>query len=159
MPKKILAVSAIIVALLCAAYWWWQWPVKLSANDSILVGELANESGEKDFDGSLREALRVGLLQSPFLNLLSDERIRATLRELGKPESTPIDAGGRRNRLPKGGGASLHNRKAFTCRRRLSNRTKRQSLRRCPKAGEGTRGSSKGGSSGATSGRSRQKAA
>lgn len=92
MQKKILAVSAIVAALLCAGYWWWHRPVKLSENDSLLVGELANESGEKDFDGSLREALRVALLQSPFLNLLSDEKIRATMREMGRPEGTLIDA-------------------------------------------------------------------
>ena len=92
MQKRILGVSAIVAALLCAVYWWWQRPAKLSESDSLLVGELANESGEKDFDGSLREALRVALLQSPYLNLLSDEKIRATMRVLGRPEGTPVDA-------------------------------------------------------------------
>ena len=103
MRNGILALSAIVAALLCAGYWYGQPSAKLSENDTLLVGELANESGEKDFDGSLREALRVGLLQSPFLNLLSDEKIRATLRDLGKPEDTLVDASVAQAVCQKGG--------------------------------------------------------
>ena len=55
-----------------------------------MLGDIANESGEKNFDGSLREALRVALLQSPHLNLVSDEKIRNVLRELGQPDGAPL---------------------------------------------------------------------
>jgi hypothetical protein len=41
-------------------------------------GDLANESGEKDFDGSIREALRISLAQSPLLNLLSEKNKNAS---------------------------------------------------------------------------------
>jgi len=92
MKIKILFTVAVVVGLLCAAYWWWQRPVKLSANDSLLESEFTNASGESDFDGSLREALRVSLLQSPYLNLLSDEKMRAALRDLGKADATLADA-------------------------------------------------------------------
>jgi len=54
------------------------------------MGEFTNQSGEPDFDGSLREALRVALLQSPYLNLVPDEKIRTALGNLGKPQSEPL---------------------------------------------------------------------
>ncbi len=92
MKIRIAALAAIVVGLLCATYWWWQRPVKLGGSELLFVGELANQSGDKDFEGSLREALRAGLLQSPYLNLLSDEKIRAAARELGTLQGTPVDA-------------------------------------------------------------------
>jgi tetratricopeptide (TPR) repeat protein len=90
MKIRILLASMIVVGLCSAAYWWWQKPAPLGATDYMLLGEFANQSGEPDFDGSLREVLRVALLQSPYLNLVSDERIRTTLGNMGKPEKEPL---------------------------------------------------------------------
>src|SRR6516164_3250766 len=90
MKIKILLAALIAAGALYAAYRWWHRPAGLGDTDSVLVGEITNDSGEPDFDGSLREALRVALLQSPFLNLLSDEKIRTALRELGKPEDVVL---------------------------------------------------------------------
>ncbi len=91
MKIRILITVVVVVGLLCAGYWWWQRPVKLSANDSLLECAFTNASGESDFDGSLREALRAALLQSPYLNLLSDEKMRASMRDLGKTDATLAD--------------------------------------------------------------------
>lgn len=65
-------------------------PAPLGEADFLLVGEVTNHTGNADFDDSLREALRVSLLQSPYLNLVSDEKIRATLTALGKPGESPL---------------------------------------------------------------------
>jgi tetratricopeptide (TPR) repeat protein len=92
MSMRIVGVLAIVAALLCAGWWWLRTPGKLSNSDALVIGELTNQSGEREFDDSLREALRVGLQQSPYLNLLSDEKIRASLRDLGKPDGTPLNA-------------------------------------------------------------------
>jgi eukaryotic-like serine/threonine-protein kinase len=91
MKSRILVASAIGAVALCASYWWWQRPSKLKGTDSLLLGDIANESGEPDFDGSLREGLRVALLQSPYLNLTSDEKIRAVLRDAGKPAEAEMN--------------------------------------------------------------------
>jgi len=82
--------ATIVAGVLCAGYWWWQRPTRLGETDLLLLGEIANESGEKNFDGSLREALRVALMQSPHLNLVSDEKIRNVLREMGQPDGAPL---------------------------------------------------------------------
>jgi tetratricopeptide (TPR) repeat protein len=90
MKIRILMAAMIVAGALCAGYWWWQRPTGLRETDLLLLGDIANESGEKNFDGSLREALRVALLQSPHLNLVSDEKIRNVLRELGQPDGAPL---------------------------------------------------------------------
>ena len=90
MKIRILLAATIVAGALCAGYWSWQRPARLGETDLLLLGDIANESGEKNFDGSLREALRVALLQSPHLNLVSDEKIRNVLREMGQPDGAPL---------------------------------------------------------------------
>jgi serine/threonine protein kinase/tetratricopeptide (TPR) repeat protein len=52
----------------------------LTDKDTILLTEFDNRTGEEVFDGTLRQGLAVQLQQSPFLDLFSDQRVRATLR-------------------------------------------------------------------------------
>jgi tetratricopeptide (TPR) repeat protein len=85
------AVAAAGIALLAmtgtAAGWWWRSkpPVERSA---ILVSDIVNGTADPDFEGTLREAVSVYLAQSPYLDLVSDERIRTTLQLMGrKPEA------------------------------------------------------------------------
>lgn len=90
MKVRILLVAGLLIALACAALWWWKKPAPLAESDHVLVGEFSNQSGNPDFDGSLREALRVALLQSPYINLVPDEKIRAVLGILGKQQTEPL---------------------------------------------------------------------
>ena len=90
--KHLIAAASVVLAALCAGYWWWHRPTALTSEDYLLVGDLANDSGEKDFDGSIREALRVSLAQSPLLNLLSEEKTRTVLGKMGKPAGQRMDA-------------------------------------------------------------------
>ena len=52
----------------------------LTGKDSVLIADFVNTTGDEVFDGTLRQAVAVQLGQSPFLNIVSDERIRETLR-------------------------------------------------------------------------------
>ncbi len=90
MKKLILFPSLLVVALLCAAYWWWQRPTPLGHNDLVLVGDFANKSGDPLFDNSLGLALRVSLAQSPFLNLLPDQKARNAMKKVGRSEWEPL---------------------------------------------------------------------
>ena len=47
-------------------------------------------TGDAVFDDTLKQALDVSLRQSPFLKVLSDERIGATLRLMTRPPNTPL---------------------------------------------------------------------
>ena len=87
--RLLLSITLLLVAA-GLAYWRWTLPAPLGETDLLLVGDIANKTGDANFDGALREALRVSLQQSPFLNLVSDEKARATLTALGKSADTAI---------------------------------------------------------------------
>jgi eukaryotic-like serine/threonine-protein kinase len=53
---------------------------KLTEKDTIVLADFVNTTGDPVFDGTLRQGLEVQLEQSPFLALLSDERIQQTLK-------------------------------------------------------------------------------
>jgi len=56
----------------------------LTDKDTILLTEFDNKTDEPVFDGTLRQGLAVQLQQSPFLDLFSDVRVRATLRLMSR---------------------------------------------------------------------------
>jgi len=62
----------------------------LSGTDTIMLADFANSTGNAVFDDALKQALAVSLRQSPFLNVLSDEKIGATLRLMTRPPGTPL---------------------------------------------------------------------
>ena len=92
MKTKILLAAAIVLVLCGLGYWQWHKPAPLRDSDFLLVGEFVNASGEPNFDGSLREAVRVALGQSPYLNLVSDDKVRTVLRAVGKPDGEQLSA-------------------------------------------------------------------
>ncbi len=56
----------------------------LSEKDAVVLADFANSTGDSVFDGTLRQGMAVQLEQSPFLNLISDQRIRHTLHLMGR---------------------------------------------------------------------------
>ncbi|MGE5801707.1 MAG: protein kinase domain-containing protein [Gemmatimonadota bacterium] len=52
--------------------------------DSVVLAEFTNRTGEALFDYTLRQGLAAKLSQSPFLSIVSDERLRETLRLMGR---------------------------------------------------------------------------
>jgi eukaryotic-like serine/threonine-protein kinase len=54
----------------------------LSETDTVVLADFANSTGESVFDDTLKQALAVDLGQSPFLNILSEEKVRRTLQEM-----------------------------------------------------------------------------
>ena len=57
----------------------------LSANDTVVLADFANSTGDPVFDDTLRRGMAVQLEQSPFLSLISDEQIQQALRLMGQP--------------------------------------------------------------------------
>ncbi|HTT20348.1 MAG TPA: winged helix-turn-helix domain-containing protein [Candidatus Sulfotelmatobacter sp.] len=62
----------------------------LGAKDTLVIADFANSAGDPVFDGTLRQGLSVQLEQSPFLRLVSDERIHKTLRLMDQPTDTHL---------------------------------------------------------------------
>ncbi len=62
----------------------------LTETDTIVLADFANATGNPVFDDTLKQALAISLRQSPFLKVLSDQQVVATLRLMTKPPNTPI---------------------------------------------------------------------
>ena len=62
----------------------------LTEKDTIVLADFDNKTGDPVFDGTLRQGMAVQLEQSPFLSLISDERIRQTLRLMGRPADSQL---------------------------------------------------------------------
>jgi serine/threonine protein kinase/Tfp pilus assembly protein PilF len=62
----------------------------LTERDTIVLADFDNKTGDSVFDGTLRQGMAVQLEQSPFLSLISDERIRQTLRLMGRPADSQL---------------------------------------------------------------------
>ena len=79
------AASAVLLVAVVAGTSYFQRPPKLTDKDTIVLGEFTNKTGDPVFDETLRQGLAVQLQQSPFLSLVSDERIRRTLLLMNQP--------------------------------------------------------------------------
>jgi eukaryotic-like serine/threonine-protein kinase len=65
-------------------------PLKLTDRDTIVIADFTNTTGDPVFDDTLRHGLAVQLQQSPFLSLVSEERIRKTLALMEQPPDAPL---------------------------------------------------------------------
>jgi eukaryotic-like serine/threonine-protein kinase len=64
----------------------------LGEKDTLVLADFANSTGDPVFDGTLRQGLAVQLEQSPFLSLISEDRIQQTLRLMGQAANAPLSA-------------------------------------------------------------------
>jgi tetratricopeptide (TPR) repeat protein/predicted Ser/Thr protein kinase len=76
---RLVAAAAVVLAVLVAAYLFAPRAATLTDKDTIVLAEFANTTGDPVFDGALRQGLSAQLQQSPFLSLVSDDRIKETL--------------------------------------------------------------------------------
>ena len=56
----------------------------LTDKDTVVLSEFVNTTGDPVFDGTLKQALAVQLEQSPYLNLLPESKIQASLKFMGR---------------------------------------------------------------------------
>ena len=88
---KTIAAAALAVLLVAGGgYFYLHRTPKLTDKDTIVLAGFENNTGDPVFDGTLRQGLVVQLQQSPYLSLVPDQKVRATLKLMGKPvESAP----------------------------------------------------------------------
>jgi len=84
-PRWILVGASLgIVAIVGCAFLLRPAPA-LTAKDTIVVADFRNATGDPVFDGTLRQGLTIELEQSPFITLISEERMRKVLSLMGRP--------------------------------------------------------------------------
>jgi tetratricopeptide (TPR) repeat protein len=65
-------------------------PKPLTDKDTIVLADFDNKTGDTVFDDTLKTALNVSLNQSPFLNVLPDNKVTATLKLMTRPSETKL---------------------------------------------------------------------
>src|SRR6185503_15873215 len=66
-------------------------PEVLTEKDNVLLADFVNSTGDSVFDGTLKQAMAVQLGQSPFLNILSEDRVREALKFMGRSSDERIN--------------------------------------------------------------------
>ena len=84
--------AALVIGVAAVAGWlhFARHAQALTDKDTIVLAEFANTTGDPVFDGTLRQGLSAQLNQSPFLSLISDERIVHTLALMAKPKDARL---------------------------------------------------------------------
>jgi tetratricopeptide (TPR) repeat protein len=88
-----IAVPILLIALVVAGGLYYrshQLSKRLTDEDSIVLADFANSTGDAVFDDTLKTALNVSLRQSPFLNVLSDAEVAKTLQLMTRSASTTL---------------------------------------------------------------------
>ena len=92
-PAKVIyfAVATIAIALIAGGlYYRSRRPRPLTDKDTVVLADFANSTTDAVFDGTLRQGLAAQLEQSPFLSLVSDERIAQTLTLMNQPKQARL---------------------------------------------------------------------
>ena len=88
---KLPAIAAFAaVATVTAGYFHFHNVPRLTDNDTIVLADFENHTGDPVFDETLRRGLSVELEQSPFLSIIPDQRIQQTLHLMGLPANTRL---------------------------------------------------------------------
>src|ERR1700691_776539 len=85
------SVTAIVVGLAVAGWLLFSHKTHaLTEKDTIVLADFTNATGDAVFDGTLRQGLSVQLEQSPFLSIISDQRVQQTLGLMGQPSEAKL---------------------------------------------------------------------
>jgi DNA-binding winged helix-turn-helix (wHTH) protein len=86
--KATVAALFVMAILAAASILYLRRPPKLTEKDTVVLADFSNSTGDPVFDDALKQALAVELSQSPFLNVLPEQRVGDTLKLMGRsPDS------------------------------------------------------------------------
>jgi tetratricopeptide (TPR) repeat protein len=89
-----LAASLVLVSAAVGGFWHLRHSAsKFTAEDTIVLADFVNKTGDATFDDSLNTALRLSLRQSPFFKVLSPSEVGKTLQQMTRPRDAQLTAG------------------------------------------------------------------
>ena len=87
------AIVALALALLAGGIWFFSFrraTPALTDKDTILLADFVNTTDDPVFDETLKQALAAQLRQSPYLDILSDDRVHDTLKLMEKSPDADV---------------------------------------------------------------------
>ncbi len=88
--KVITVVVLALVLMAVGGYFYFHHSARLTDKDVVVLADFANSTGDTVFDDTLKQALSVALRQSPFLNVLSDDKAAEMLKLMTRPPNTML---------------------------------------------------------------------
>jgi serine/threonine protein kinase/Flp pilus assembly protein TadD len=88
--KVVIPAGIAVVVFTLGGYFYFHQTPKLTEKDTIVLADFTNTTGDLVFDSTLRQGLAVQLEQSPFLSLVSEQRLKQTLRLMGQPAEAKL---------------------------------------------------------------------
>jgi DNA-binding winged helix-turn-helix (wHTH) protein/tetratricopeptide (TPR) repeat protein len=86
-----LAAALIVAGAAVVGYWRLRRPVtQITSQDTIVLADFANSTGDAIFDETLKTALSISLRQSRFLKVLSDSEAEQNLQRMSSPADTKL---------------------------------------------------------------------
>ena len=85
--KTWIVLAAVLLLLLLAGggyFWYSRTSAKLTDKDPIVIADFTNTTNDPVFDDALKRALVIQLEQSPFLNVISDEKVAGILKLMNR---------------------------------------------------------------------------
>jgi tetratricopeptide (TPR) repeat protein len=102
------AAAGVVVAVAVVGYVFYPRQASaLTEKDTIVLAEFTNTTADSVFDDTLRQGLAAQIQQSPFLSLVSDERIRTTLPLMNQPTDARLTPEVARVLCVRTGGAAV----------------------------------------------------
>jgi tetratricopeptide (TPR) repeat protein len=83
--KSLAFATLLLIACAGGSYWHYRNREKLSANDTIVLADVTNQTSDPVLDDAINFALRIELAQTPFLRVLDEEKARGHMKELNQP--------------------------------------------------------------------------
>jgi tetratricopeptide (TPR) repeat protein len=85
-PLVAVAAAVVMAALVAGGLYYRSRQSKpLTEKDGIVLADFDNKTGDAVFDDALKQGLSVQLEQSPFLDLVSEQKLNQTLKLMGRP--------------------------------------------------------------------------
>jgi eukaryotic-like serine/threonine-protein kinase len=85
--RNLIAAAALIPLVASAAFIYWRYlhRFQLTATDTIVIADITNRTSDAVLDDALNFALPVELAQTPFLQVLAQDKVRETMAQLHHP--------------------------------------------------------------------------
>ena len=99
--------TSILAIALVAIYLVLRRTPRLTEKNAVVIAEFSNSTGDPIFDETLRQGLAVQLEQSPFLHIVSDERVHHVLQLMGKEPNERFAAAAAREVCERIGATAL----------------------------------------------------
>lgn len=84
------AIALTLALAVGGVFWWLHRGPKLTEKDTVVLADFANSTGDAVFDDTLKTALSIALNQSPFLNVLAENKVAAALKLMARPADTAL---------------------------------------------------------------------